>query len=166
MRIGSIPFHGWALGPIHFPRGVILLRNEAGYGFPSLSDHDFFSSSNPAQQAGVAVSQISNGCCFHDAPLLEHNGRLSTAMLSIMVGPHAATLLRTTPTPHRHPTLPSHTEQAVGSSPVRSCGVTESRTPPCGRGGSGRSSSVAGNGAELRAWRCTGVLGALAAAPW
>ena len=40
---------------------------------------------------------------------------------------------------------------------VRSCGVTESRTVPCGGGGSGRSTSAVGNGAELRALRSAGV---------
>ena len=40
----------------------------------------------------------------------------------------------------------SHTEQAVGSSPVRSCGVTESRTVFRGGGGSGRSIPAVGNG--------------------
>jgi len=41
----------------------------------------------------------------------------------------------------------SHT-RCSGIHRVRSCGVTESRTFPCGRGGSGRSSSVVGNGAN------------------
>jgi hypothetical protein len=37
------------------------------------------------------------------------------------------------------------------------CGVTESRNVPCGRGGSGRSTSAVGNGAEPRAMRSAGV---------
>ncbi len=36
-----------------------------------------------------------------------------------------------------------------GFQPVRSCGVTESRTVLCGRGWRGRSTSAVGNGAEL-----------------
>ncbi len=60
----------------------ILLWNEPGDGLSSLRDDNFLAGPNPAQQAGVAVSQVSDGCCFHDAPILAHMAHLSNRLQS------------------------------------------------------------------------------------
>jgi hypothetical protein len=49
-----------------------LFRDEPRDGFATLCDKDFLPRHNPAQQAGVAVSQIPDGGSSHDAPLLAH----------------------------------------------------------------------------------------------
>lgn len=77
MRPGAISLDRRALGPVYAPGGVTRLRDEPGNGFSSLRDDNLLSCSNPAQQAGVAVPQVSNRRRFHDAPVLEHMGSLS-----------------------------------------------------------------------------------------
>lgn len=57
-------------------------------------------------------------------------------------------------------TFGSHTERRLVQSPARSWCDMESTTLFCGRGGSGRSTPAAGNGAEPRALRSAGVGGA------
>jgi hypothetical protein len=64
----TVSLYGWALGPIRRLIRLTLIRDEPGDRFASLRDDDFFSRSDPLQQAGVAISQISDGCCPHRAP--------------------------------------------------------------------------------------------------
>lgn len=66
----TVPCDFWCFRPVDFLRFCGPLGDEAGDGFSALGDDDFFPGPDTGQQAGVVITQLTNGGSLHVATLL------------------------------------------------------------------------------------------------